>query len=291
MKNSRKYALLLISATFFAIPATGQDEPESLLPPGFGDPSPPPPTQAPEPSSAPINNVPSNDDSDQSATPQPPRSSSVQSNNADQNSSNQNTSENDDEEDTELGDDQPIRYKVPTAKRRSLGVVGVINQAQGGFEVSPYTADGAFMMRLARNLKAPFVSRWTSIMMRRLLMSKTSAPNDIDGADWVAERAWILLRMGESVAARYLIQQVDTNQYSERLYNVAMPIYLANGDLAGLCPLANAASKKTDAPSWKVSRSICFSLSGEQTRANSMLNRARRGKWATGVDYLLGSGG
>jgi len=284
MRYNHKYGLLIATGILFTLPAASQDTPESLLPPGFDDPP------APEPS--PVDNQPSVEPISPS-TPAQPISSQNNQRQDSQSTSSGNASTStpiavpDDVIDT-AEEASTVRYIVPRAKRRSLGVVGVINQSQGGFPVSTFAnSDGEYMMRLTKSLEAPFLSRWVSILTRRLLLSKTAAPQNVDGADWVAERAWLLLRMGESVNARHLIQQVDANQYSSRLYNVSMPVFLANGDLAGFCPLADAAARTTDAPSWKMSRAICLSLSGEQSRATSMLNRARRGQWASGVDYLL----
>lgn len=299
IKYSHKYSLLLAAGVLFALPVASQDAPESLLPPGFGNPPPAEPPRAetsrPEPSQ---NNQPAAPRPPANASNANPRSaspSSAGSSSAGSSSSGSSTdsssspaiSSNAASSDEEQ-DDSPVRYEVPQASRRSLGVVGVINQSQGGFNQSTFAGgDGEYLTRLIKSLKAPFLSRWGTIMTRRLLMSKTAAPDNVDGADWVAERAWLLLRMGESVGARQLVQQVDAEQYSNRLYDVAMPIFLANGDLAGFCPLSNRAAQKTDANSWKMSRAICLSLSGEQSQATSMLNRARRGKWAMGVDYLL----
>ncbi len=284
MKYSHKYSLLIAAGTLFALPAASQDAPESLLPPGFGEPAPPPPpppetpdtsTVTPPPAPPPASS-PSDTPARPAAAPSQPRASS--SNNAPSSS----------DQAAAVEDDEPVRYIVPAATRRSLGVVGVINETQGGFEQSVFKdRDGEYLTRLMKSLKAPFISRWGTIMTRRLLMSKTAAPNSVDGADWVAERSWLLLRMGESVNARSLVQQVDARQYSNRLYKVAMPAFLANGDLAGFCPLADTAARRTDDNSWKMSRVICLSLSGEQSRATSLLNQGRRGQWATGVDYLL----
>lgn len=278
VKYNHKYSLLLAAGVLFALPAASQDAPESLLPPGFNNPPPPaqPPRTEPSQNSAPTAPRPTPPPASSAPTASPPSSPAPAETSSESSSSD------------EQQDDSPVRYIVPEAKRRSLGVVGVINQSQGGFNQSTFAgSDGEYLTRLIKSIKAPFLSRWGTIMTRRLLMSKTAAPDNVDGADWVAERAWLLLRMGESVGARQLIQQVDAPQYSNRLYNVAMPVFLANGDLAGFCPLANSAAQKTDANSWKISRAICLSLSGEQSQATSMLNRARRGKWATGVDYLL----
>ena len=44
--------------------------------------------------------------------------------------------------------------------------------------------------------------------------------------------------MGEAVAARAVVQGVDNDNYTPKLYQVAMKAVLATGDPAGLCPLA-----------------------------------------------------
>ncbi len=284
MKYSHKYSLLILAGTIFALPAVSQDAPESLLPPGFDDPAPPPPEPTPEtPDASNVAPPPVSQPRDN-----PPQPSLVPSRPEDSGPNNVKSTSNSEQNSAISEEDEPLRYIVPTAKRRSLGVVGVINESQGGFEQSIFKErDGEYLTRLMKSLKAPFISRWGTIVTRRLLMSKMAAPNGVDGADWVAERSWLLLRMGESVNARSLVQQVDARQYSNRLYKVAMPVFLANGDLAGFCPLADSAARKTDDNSWKMSRVICLSLSGEQSRATSLLNQGRRGQWATGVDYLL----
>jgi hypothetical protein len=47
----------------------------------------------------------------------------------------------------------------------------------------------------------------------------------------------MLVRMGEADAARALVQSVDPDQYSKRLYAVAMQAYLASADPVGLCSI------------------------------------------------------
>src|SRR3546814_5878236 len=46
--------------------------------------------------------------------------------------------------------------------------------------------------------RAPVISRWASILLRRTLLSEVNTPANVNGADWAAERAWLLLRMGEA---------------------------------------------------------------------------------------------
>src|SRR3546814_11564812 len=88
-----------------------------------------------------------------------------------------------------------------------------------------------------RRLDTPLPSRWLHIGLRRMLASGLDTPGGVNGADFAAERAWLLIRMGEPVVARSLIQDVDTGNYTPKLLQVAMQAALATGDPAGVCPL------------------------------------------------------
>ena len=186
-----KSGLLVASALVlvFALPALGQQGPESLLPEGFGDPPPPPTPVAGRPAPT----VPGTADGAASQTP------STVTGDAD-------ATTEEEEEEPEL----VIRFDVPPAARRSLGAVGIISEASGGFPADSFgTLDGAFLNQVVERTSGPIASRWGTIMARRLLASRTNTPEGVDGADWAAERAWLLLRMGDSVVARNLVQQVD----------------------------------------------------------------------------------
>jgi len=266
-----KSGLLVASALVlvFALPALGQQGPESLLPEGFGDPPPPPTPVAGRPAPT----VPGTADGAASQTP------STVTGDADAT-----TDEEEEEEEPEL----VIRFDVPPAARRSLGAVGIISEASGGFPADSFgTLDGAFLNQVVERTSGPIASRWGTIMARRLLASRTNTPEGVDGADWTAERAWLLLRMGDSVVARNLVQQVDGADYTKRLHEVAMQAYLANGDLAGMCPLTESGVRLVNNGRWKMTRAICASLAGEQGSATAFINQGRYQGWVRGVDYLL----
>jgi hypothetical protein len=194
-----------------------------------------------------------------------------------------------DKGDEEEAEDSEPRYDVPPTARRSLKAVGLFTDAEGGFPANAYgMIDGKFLTQLVQRTNGPLASRWGTIMTRRLLASRTLTPRNINGADWTAERGWLLLRMGDAVVARQLIQQVDPDRYTKRLYQVAMPTFLANADLSGMCPLADAAAQRTGESTWKMAQPICASLAGEQGRATALLNQARARGWMKGTDYLLG---
>lgn len=266
-----KSGLLVASALVlvFALPALGQQGPESLLPEGFGDPPPPPTPVAGRPAPT----VPGTADGAASQTP------SAVTGDADAT-----TNEEEEEEEPEL----VIRFDVPPAARRSLAAVGIISEASGGFPADSFgTLDGAFLNQVVERTSGPIASRWGTIMARRLLASRTNTPEGVDGADWTAERAWLLLRMGDSVVARNLVQQVDGADYTKRLHEVAMQAYLANGDLAGMCPLTESGVRLVNNGRWKMTRAICASLAGEQGSATAFINQGRYQGWVRGVDYLL----
>lgn len=262
-----KSGLLVASALVlaFALPALGQQGPESLLPEGFGDP-PPPPTPV---AGRPTPNVPGSSNEAAPATPL---------------TGDESATEEEAEEEPELA----VRFDVPPSARQSLNDIGILSEASGGFPADSFGAlDGAFLRQIIERTSGPIASRWGTIMARRLLASRTNTPTGINGADWTAERAWLLLRMGDSVVARNLVQQVDGADYTKRLHEVAMQAYLANGDLAGMCPITESGVRLVNNGRWKMTRAICASLAGEQGSATAFINQGRYQGWVRGVDYLL----
>lgn len=262
-----KRGLLVASALVlvFSLPALGQQGPESLLPEGFGDP-PPPPTPV---AGRPTPNVPGSSNDAAPATPL---------------TGDESATEEEAEEEPELA----VRFDVPPSARQSLNDIGILSEASGSFPADSFGAlDGAFLRQIIERTSGPIASRWGTIMARRLLASRTNTPTGVNGADWTAERAWLLLRMGDSVVARNLVQQVDGADYTKRLHEVAMQAYLANGDLAGMCPITESGVRLVNNGRWKMTRAICASLAGEQGSATAFVNQGRYQGWVRGVDYLL----
>lgn len=261
-------------AMIFALPALGQQGPESLLPEGFGDPPPPPAptTSRPPASGPPIPGAPT--------IPGRPVTGDPSAIDPDD--------EDEDEEEEDEEEELVIRYDVPPAARRSLSAIGIMSSASGGFPAEAFgTTDGMFLKQVVARTTGPIASRWGTIMARRLLASRTDTPAGVNGADWTAERAWLLLRMGDSVVARQLVQEVDAGNYTRRLHEVAMQAFLANGDLSGMCPLTESGVRLVNSGRWKMSRAICASLAGEQGSATAFINQGRYQGWVTGVDYRL----
>ncbi|HEY5711382.1 MAG TPA: hypothetical protein VIT38_05755, partial [Allosphingosinicella sp.] len=286
MPRWRTRVLLLAGATALAvaIPAFSQnrDSPQSLLPPGFGDPQnlPPPEQKAPPQQRPPAN--------------RPPPGSVPTANGALPGAATGNAIAG-----TEIGDVEEVQvdqsqlprptnyFNVPRGLERPVDMVGPLDPDNFGLGPAAFgPTRGELLTGLMRRLDAPLPSRWTSILLRRALLSRVPSPYGVDPVDWVAERASLLLKMGEADAARMLVQSVDVENYSPRMVEVAAQTALATADPAALCPLVGPARSWSNDPVWKLADGMCAALEGEPARATALIDQARN-QAGTGVDLLL----
>ncbi|PJG47418.1 hypothetical protein CAF53_03550 [Sphingobium sp. LB126] len=265
-------------ALALTLPVVAQQAPESLLPPGFGD-TPATPTPAPSQPARPAQGPAAPAAPAPAMAVQPP--SFPVTDEAADNAAEAQLSE-------EEMAAQKAKYDLPENAHRSLDRVGPLTPERLGLAPNAFGAQsGQFLAALMKETRAPITSRWASILLRRTLLSAVDTPRDINGADWVAERAWLLLRMGEADSARLLVQSVDSDQFTPRLYAIAMQTYLATADPAGLCPLSAGALRFSKEPGWDMTRAICPALSGDQGSASGALNQAQRRGQVRGIDYRL----
>lgn len=272
MRLANSHKLLAGVALIAALPVLAQDAPESILPPGFGDPV----QQAPRDTgpSRPADIAPPA--SPTSAPPGSPPTDLLDPNG-------ELLAEG---EDVPL--EKPVLADLPPGARRSTALVGLAEPEDGGLGQTAFgAANGPYLAALMRATHAPIASRWASILLRRALVSKAATPAGINGADWVAERAWLLVRMGEADAARQLVQAVDVDQYTPRLFDVALQAALASADPAALCPLADPASQISKVEAWRFAKAICAGLSGEAGPASAQIDGARATAIGRGIDGIL----
>lgn len=271
-----KAALLVagVAAAALLAPALlqAQEAPESLLPPGFGEtpaPLPPPATPSPSPGApAPVPLVPANPAPPPAPAPGLPSLGGEGVAVADLS----------EEEIAALEALLPKPVEIPDFARRSPEVVGVLTEGAGGLGYEAWgNVNGVFLSTLMRRTEAPLPSRWASMLLRRALLSRVPAPALVNPVDWVAERAWLLLRMGEADAARMLVQSVDVDQFTPKMMQVAVQSALANSDPAALCPLVEPGQKMSREPIWPLAAAICSALRGDASEASSQIARARRG--------------
>ena len=283
MKRWRAKLLLAsgAAALAFALPAAGQEEkaPESLLPPGFGDPADAPNQPQPQP--------------DQPAAPAPsetpavPPGFSAPPPGGGESLVVEDSAAEDLEALAEL-ENLPPPIEIPDAARRPTDVVGPLTPGNWGLGADAFgNVNGPFAAALMRRLDAPLPSRWLSMLLRRALLSRIPAPPHIDEVDWVAERAWLLLRMGEADAARALVQAIDVDRFTPRMFPVAVETALATADPAGLCPLVEPGREVSEQRIWPLAEAMCAALAGEAAQASQLIDRARSRNVASGIDLSL----
>ena len=289
---------LLAGAAALAVCASlaiAQDAPESLLPPGFEDPTPTPtPPETPPPTSAPnVGETPNGP-----AVPVPPvgagqTGASLQpipdlgSVDLSQLPTLEELEEMSPDELDDLLGLKPT-YDIPPAARRSLAQVGLLSRSEGGMPAASLARQPAAIVRAAlTGLEGPLVSRWGHILLRRTLASRLNAPDGMNPVEFAALRAQTLNSMGEYSITRALAQDVDTGNYTPSLTNAAVQAYLATGDVVGSCPAVRFAQSSRDDAQWTMLGAICNAYAGEGALASRQLDRALQNQIAPQIDVLL----
>lgn len=266
---SRTKSFLIGSAALglaLAIPALAQDQPESLLPPAFEEP--PTVAQPVRNETQPVNNR-------QPERSTPPEGGGVEIVDLL-------------EALDELVTSEPVpQVEYPARARRDPRFAGTIDPLDHGLGYRPWgAASGKALEMLMRRMDVPLASRWAHIGLRGALLAKTASPADVHPADWAAERAWLLLRMGEADAARLLIASMDSDRFTPKMRQIALQSALANSDPSAMCSVEPELSKVEPRVAALVT-AICASLSGEAERAASDIEAARRRGRVAPIDIAL----
>ncbi len=264
--------LLALALAGVAVPALALAQ-ESLLPPGFNE-SVPAPEQQPENTQQPDSSA------REAAQPRPRARTSLEGGGV---------VESDSLSEEELAELQVIEppVELPEGSKRDPRVVGAINPLGWGFGAEPWgRADGRFLSGLMRRLDTPLPSRWLHITLRNALLSRSVAPPQVHPVDWVAERAWLLLRMGEADAAAMLVAGVDVADYTDKMTQVAVQSALANGDPAAFCPLRERMAR-VEQLVMPLTEAMCAAIEGEAGGASSRIEQARRRGRIGGIDFVL----
>lgn len=257
---NKRIALLAGIAVAVAGAALAQDRPDSLLPPGFDDPPPPPPPpqpRVPEPTPAPAT-VPVVEDDDDEETADVAVAQV----------------ERDDDEDGDAA------TEIGTAP--AVTSTGAIAFAQDPFA----NAIGEWAQPFMRDMDAPLLSRWAHIGLRHALLASQATPQGFDTRDWIAERIWLLLRMGEADAARLLLATVPRRSYNARMSQMALQVALATSDMGTLCPVPSSLDDAEPVAEPLVD-AICEALIGQGELAVETIRRERRGDRIGGIDLTL----
>ena len=180
------------------------------------------------------------------------------------------------------------KFDIPPAARRAVRRVGLLSTGEGGFPSGSLAGQPARLIQSAiQATRGPLVSRWGHILLRRALASRLDAPRGMDPVNFAAMRAGLLGRMGESVAARSLVQDVDSANYNRPLATVAFTAYLSTGDLLGMCPVAAVRGDLRDDAEWEMMQAVCDAYDGRQRSAQRRLDRALGTGEAPAIDVRL----
>lgn len=180
------------------------------------------------------------------------------------------------------------KVDIPAGAQRGMERVGILAPDEGGLPVFSLANQPASLVRAALSgTKRPLVSRWGHILLRRALASRLATPAGMDAAEFTALRAALLNRIGEFSAARALVQDVDTGNYSPTLTNAALDAYVGSGDILGACPAVRLAKSNRDDAEWRMVAAICNAYAGEGTNAGNDLRRLTNSGRVERVDGLL----
>jgi hypothetical protein len=180
------------------------------------------------------------------------------------------------------------KFDIPPAARRSLKQVGVLSEAEGGLPAGSFSTQNAGLVRaaLAGN-KGQLVSRWGHILLRRALASRLDAPAAMNPADFAALRAALLLRMGEGEAARSLVQDVDSGNFTPDLTQAALDAYIFTADFTGICPAVTIQGGARKDAQWQAVRAICTAFEGNGNEGLAQLDRQLDAGAMPKIDLLL----
>lgn len=260
MKPAAKLFLLLGSAAAIAIPAIAQVQ-NTADPPAPATPAPAPstpqqPSPQPQPSPAPSQGPAESETSlvdaeDIEAEPPPP----------------------------------PIEY--PSHARRNPFTAGALDPVGLGLGEAPWgDSSGVFLSTLMRRMDTPLASRWAHIGLRNALLASARPPRGVNPVDWTAERAWLLLRMGEADASRMVVSGIDTDRFTPKMVQVAVQSALANSDPLALCGFTDGI-RKSEERVFPLVQAMCSALNGEPESAAAQIDSARRLGSVGGIDLAL----
>lgn len=286
------YLLAGAALALTSVWAVAQDAPESLLPDMFEDPS---PTPAPRP-------APTADPARSAGTPRSVSTPVVQALPVGSSAPSTETAdglrlsrvptleeiERMTPEDFEELLGSKIQFDTPPGARRSMERVGMLDESEGGLPANSLANQNPRLIELALSAnRGGLVSRWGHILMRRALASRLQAPAGMEPQQFAALRIGLLLRMGEIDAARAVLQDIDIDNYTPALGDLAMHTYERTADFTGLCPVMASHGSERDDPQWDAAKTICEAFRGNSSSALSKLERDRRRGTMANIDLLL----
>ena len=181
----------------------------------------------------------------------------------------------------------PLAIEYPRFARRNPFFAGALDPVRIGLGSNPWgSASGVFLSGLMRRTDTPIASRWAHIALRNALLARAHSPGGVNPVDWAAERAWLLLRLGEADAARMVISAVDTDRFTPKMTQVGVQSALANSDPLAMCGFEERI-RKDEPRIFPLVQAMCSALNGEPESASAQIDSARRRGTVGGIDLTL----
>ncbi|MCJ2188252.1 hypothetical protein [Novosphingobium beihaiensis] len=288
------YLLAGAALALTSVWVAAQDAPESLLPKMFQDPAPAtqaPPRPAPVKSSAPKAAASERAESTAVVQPLPGETGAPAAEGNGKTLKRVPTLEElakmtpDDFQDL-LGSN--VVFDTPPQARRSMARAGLLDESEGGLPADSLAGEDAQMVEtVLSGDKGALVSRWGHILLRRALVSRLQPPEGMTPQDFLALRVGLLLRMGETDAARAVLQDMDIADYTPAIGSTALEVYEKTADFTGLCPVMATQGSLQDSPEWNAAKTVCQAFRGNSASALSTLDRDMSRGTMPKIDLLL----
>jgi hypothetical protein len=177
---------------------------------------------------------------------------------------------------------------MPAGARRSMEQIGLVDESEGGMAAASLSAQNPYLVQtaIAAN-RGALVSRWGHILLRRALASRLQAPPGMSPQQFLGLRVGLLIRMGETDAARAVLQGLDISNFTPGITRAAFDIYQRTADFTGMCPVLSIQGMQDDTAEWSAAQSICDAFRGSGAAALARLERARVSGKMPRIDSLL----
>ncbi|MEM1391331.1 MAG: hypothetical protein AAGG45_09640, partial [Pseudomonadota bacterium] len=130
------------------------------------------------------------------------------------------------------------------------------------------------LLTLMRNVKTTRITPAERLLLRRVILSPTREPQGEKADELLAERARLMLALGEAEAAASLVPRLKTEARGVDAETLAVDVALARGDEVTACRRPQSAAALPSGMYWMKLRAVCAILRDDFGRAEFALELA-----------------
>lgn len=128
-------------------------------------------------------------------------------------------------------------------------------------------SDDDTLLELMRSAKTTRITPAERLLLRRVILSPTRRPRGDKADELLAERARLMLALGEAEAAAELVPRLETEARGIDAETLAIDLALARGDEATACRRTQSAAALPSGMYWMKLRAVCAVLRDDFARA------------------------